>query len=160
MPRIPSPPPAPVSLPAPPPLSASTPELEWDPRLDALKVKAEPANVAPGQTYWKLVRAIYQGPDESGEKHHIYFTVLDSQGKPQANQKVWQGWPADKTDATTNEQGETNIPLWASYAPDRGESGPYSAWVDGLPSDRVSGLGLPHKRHVSFLLTWQRAIAR
>jgi hypothetical protein len=48
--------------------------------------------------------------------------------------------------------------MWASFAPDRGEQGPYSAWVDGAPSDRVSGLGLPLKHHVNFRLTWKKSV--
>jgi hypothetical protein len=147
---------------APPPklnLAASPIELEWDWRLDALGVALEPANAAPGQEYWKLVRAVYQAPDEAGGNHHIYYTLLDENQQPVANQKVWQGWPEDKTDAATNDQGESNIPLWASFAPDRNEFGPYFAWIDGLPSERVIGMGLPLKRHVSFFLTWQRTVA-
>ena len=118
----------------------------------------EPAPVPPGQLYWKLIRAEYQGPDESDGKHHIYFKVEDEQGKPLEYQRVWQGWPDDKTDATTNEAGETNIPLWASFSPEH-EAGPYTAWVDGLPSDRVTGMGLPLKRQVNFLLTWRRVLS-
>jgi LysM repeat protein len=158
------PPPLPKPGLAPPPklpnLAAPAIELEWDWRLDALGIAIEPASVAPGQEYWKLVRAMYQAPDEAGGNHHIYYAVLDENNQPVANQTVWQGWPDDKTDAATNERGESNIPLWASYAPDRDESGPYYAWVDGLPSDRVIGMGLPLKRHVNFFLTWQRTVAR
>ncbi len=156
--ELPPPEPGLATLPKLPDLDAAPLEFEWDWRLDALGVCVEPANVAPGQEYWKLVRAVYQDPGESGGNHHIYYTVLDERGQPVTYQTVWQGWPDDKTDATTNEQGETNIPLWASYAPDRGETGSYSAWVDGWACDRVTGMGLPLKRHVNFLLTWQRAL--
>ncbi|HEX7594566.1 MAG TPA: LysM peptidoglycan-binding domain-containing protein [Anaerolineae bacterium] len=154
------PPPAPILTPPPrlPDPSATPLELEWDWRLDALGAAVKPAAVDPGHAYWKLVGAVYQAPDESGGNHHIYYTVWDEHAQPLEFQRVWQGWPDDKTDAMTNERGEANIPLWASYAPDRGESGSYFAWVDGLPSDRVYGLGLPLKRHVNFLLTWQRTI--
>ncbi len=165
------PPPPPPPAPPPPPqgrpvvprpsilFDLPTPALDWDPRLDALNVRLELAPVTPGQLYWKLIRAEYQTPDESGGKHQIHYQVQNEKGEPEPFQRVWQGWPDDQTDAKTNEQGETNIPIWASYAPDRGESGPYLAWLDGLPSDRVVGMGLPQKRQVSFLLTWQRAIA-
>ena len=139
--------------------SLPVPPLDWDPRLDALKVKFEPCQISPSQFYWKLISAEYRGPDESDGKHHIYYVVQDEQGKPVEYQRVWQGWPDDKTDATTNDQGEANIPLWASYSPDRGEAGPYFAWVDGSPSDRVIGMGLPLKRQVCFVLTWRRVIA-
>jgi LysM repeat protein len=156
-----APPSKPVLAPPPkfPDLATAPLELEWDWRLDALGVMVQLASVARGQEYWKLVQAVYQSPDEAGGNHHIYYTVLDESRQPLPNQRVWQGWSDDKTDASTDEKGETNIPLWASYAPDRGEYGPYYAWVDGLPSDGVVGMGLPLKRHVNFLLTWQRTVA-
>ncbi len=145
-----APPSEPLAIPA---------QVEWDWRLDALGLAIEPAEIEPGQAYWKLVRAIYQGPGESNDEHQVYYTVVDQQNKPIEYQKVWQGWSDGATDALTNERGEANLPLWASFAPERGETGAYQAWVDGLPSDRVRGIGLPLKQHVSFLLTWKRAIA-
>ncbi len=160
-PTITEPAPAPVAAPMPPPpppeIFPTEIEFEWDWRLDALGVTLDPARVLPGRDYWKLVRAIYQAPDESGGTHHIRYSVLDENAKPVANQTVWQGWAEDKTSATTDAEGETEIPLWTSFAPEEGESGAYAAWVDGLPSDRVQGLGLPHSHHVNFVLTWQRA---
>ena len=135
-------------------------ELEWDWRLDALNVGVEPAQIEPGYTYWKLARAVYQGPDESKDRHQIFYTIVNEHNEPIEYQKVWQSWADGETEAITNEQGETNIPLWAAFAPERAERGPYVAWVDGLPSDRVLVLGLPSKRHVSFLLTWRRTTAR
>ncbi len=130
-------------------------EVDWDPRLDAVNVHVEEAKVSVGQTYWRLIRAIYEGPEESGGRHQVVYTVLDENDAPCENQRVWQGWPEDKTDAATDARGEASIPIWASYTPEE-ESGPYAAWVDGAPSDRVIGMGLPLKRHVSFVLTWQR----
>jgi hypothetical protein len=135
-------------------------ELEWDWRLDALNVTLEPAQIEPGYSYWKLVRAVYQGPDESKDAHQILYTIVNERNEPIEYQKVWQNWADGETEAITNERGETNTPLWAAFAPDHAERGPYAAWVDGLPSDRVTGLGLPSKRHVSFLLTWRRTTAR
>jgi hypothetical protein len=135
-------------------------EVEWDWRLDALNVIVEPAQVELGLTYWKLVRAVYQGPDESKDSHQVFYTVVNERNEPMELEKVRQGWADGETEAITNERGETNIPLWAGYAPDRDERGAYAAWVDGLPSDRVIGLGLPSKRHVNFLLTWRRAVKR
>ncbi|MBI4787578.1 MAG: hypothetical protein HY782_11085 [Chloroflexi bacterium] len=139
--------------------SLPVPPVDWDPRLDALRVRIEPCQCSAGEMYWKLISAEYQGPDESEGKHHIFFVTQDEQGNPVGYQRVWQGWPDDKTDATTNELGQANIPLWASFSPDRGETGPYFAWVDGLPSERVTGMGLPLKRQVCFILTWRRVIA-
>ncbi|MBM3129583.1 MAG: hypothetical protein FJ009_13270 [Chloroflexi bacterium] len=135
-------------------------ELEWDWRLDALNVTVEAAQIESGFAYWKLVRAVYQGPDEAQDGHQIYYTVVNERNEPVELQKVRQSWSDGETEAITNERGETNIPLWAGYAPERNERGAYVAWVDGLPSDRVSGLGLPSKRHVNFLLTWRHAVKR
>ncbi|MBI3740281.1 MAG: LysM peptidoglycan-binding domain-containing protein, partial [Chloroflexi bacterium] len=130
-------------------------EIDWDPRLDAVNVRVEAARVEPGKKYWRLIRAEYKSPEEAGGKHQVTFLLRDENLRPCENHKVWQGWPEDKTDATTDARGEANIPIWASYAPEK-ESGPYSAWVDGLASDRVAGMGLPLKRRVNFVLTWQR----
>jgi hypothetical protein len=134
-----------------------TAELEWDFRLDALNITMEPANVKRGDACWRLVSAVYEGPGESGETHHIFYTVLDEVNQPIANQRVWQGWSDNQTDAVTNERGQAILPLWQSFTPAEDEHGAYSAWVDGMASDRVVGLGLPLKRHVNFRLTWRRA---
>lgn len=135
-------------------------QVEWDWRLDALNVTVEPVQVESGLMYWKLVRAVYQDPGEARGAHQIVYTVVNERNEPVEYQKVKQGWADGETEALTNEHGEAHIPLWLGYAPDRDERGAYSAWVDGLPSDRVVGLGLPAKRYVSFLLTWRRAVAR
>jgi LysM repeat protein len=147
-----------MKQPAPPRAPQSRQEmdaLDWDPRLDAVNVRVEEAKVPPGQMYWRLIRAGYESPEESSGKHQIGYTVLDENGAPCENQRVWQGWPEDKTDAATDARGEATIPIWASYSPEE-ESGPYAAWVDGAPCDRVVGMGLPLKRHVNFLLTWKK----
>ena len=49
--------------------------------------------------------------------------------------------------------------MYADYNPGLGASGPYSAWAQGMPSDRVFGLGLPLKYHVNFLFTFRRTVA-
>ncbi len=150
--------PTPPPRPKPPELLTKYIQLEWDWRLDALNVSLETTTAPMGQAYWKLIRAVYQGPDESEDNHYIQYTLIDEYGDPVTDQKVWQGWSDNKTDATTNQRGETTIAAWMSYSPDEGERGPYSAWIDGLPSDIVHGIGLPRQRHVNFLLTWQRTI--
>jgi LysM repeat protein len=155
MPIMPTPP-APRP-PAPPPPPPGPRGVQVDPRLNALGVRVESADVAPGQVYWKLIRAVYQDPDESSGNHNVFYKVVDENNHPIANHKVLQAWPSDQTDATTKPDGTCDIALWASFAPDRGERGPYSAWVDGAPSDKVTGMGLPLSRNVNFLLTWQRA---
>ena len=135
-------------------------DVEWDFRLDALNVSVELAETKRGEMYWRLVSAIYEGPGEAGDSHHIFYTVLDEKQEPVANQRAWQGWSDSETDAVTNERGETAIPLWQSFSPTDGEIGPYMAWIEGLPCDRVIGMGLPHTNHVNFRLTWRRSMSR
>jgi LysM repeat protein len=148
--------PKPAAPPPPPPKPPAP--AAFDPRLGALNVRVERVTVSAGAKYWRLVKAEYQDPTQSDGNHHIYFSLIDANGKPVAFQRVAQGWAAGHEDAFTDESGRTTIAMWASYAPDRGEVGPYSAWVDGLPSDRVVGLGLPSNLHVNFRLTWQRLV--
>ncbi len=157
---VPPPPPRVASAPKPPPPPPPKPRgmSELDPRLGALNVRVLNAMVSSGQAYWKLARAEYQDPDASGGNHHIHYSVLDENGAPVPNQGVFQGWPEDQVETLTDVSGSASIALSASYSPDHGESGPYSAWVDGLPSDRVTGLGLPLGRNVTFKLTWQKAV--
>jgi hypothetical protein len=143
----------------PPPLVEPFPipdDVEWDWRLDALNVQFEPAQVRPGQAYWKLVRALYQAPDESVSNHQVSYIVLDENNQPIAGQKVRQSGDGNQNSAITDHLGRAHIPLRLAYTPEQGEAGPYLAWVDGLSSDRVSGMGLPGQRNVTFVLTWRR----
>lgn len=54
------------------------------------------------------------------------------------------------------ESGWANLPLAgsSSFAPDRGESGPW-CWAPGGAAEVVCGGGLPHKHHVSTFVVWQ-----
>ncbi len=139
------------------------PDLVWDPRLtNDLNIILQPANVSAGQPYWKLIRANYlppgNAPGQAGGRVNIYYTVLNESGKPAADQKVFQAFPTGSIPQNTGPDGTTNYPMTgdSSFDPKRGERGPYSAYVDGLPSDTVVGLGLPLKQHVVYELTWQK----
>jgi LysM repeat protein len=131
---------------------------QFDPRLAALNVRVMSAMVPTGYPYWRLVRAEYEDPTEAGGTHFVAFSVLDERGMPVPGQRVLQSWGEDQTETKTDHSGIAMIQITASYSPETGESGPYSAWVDGLPSDRVTGLGLPAHRQVNFNLTWQKAV--
>lgn len=138
--------------------------LEWDPRLGNLNITYQEATVADGQAYWKLIRAWYlpegNGPGEAQGRVNMYYTVLNENGQPVVGQRVWQEWPGDRAAKMTGDGGITDFNMSgdSSFAPDRGEHGPYIGYVDGLPSDRVNGMGLPLRRHVCFELTWRKAI--
>jgi hypothetical protein len=129
-----------------------------DPRLAALNIRVEPAQAKPGESYWKLVRAEYQDPTQSGGNHHMLYMLLDDKGKPVLVQRVFQGLADIQADSFTDAFGRAKIPMWENYYPDNGETGPYSAWIAGLPSDKIIGLGMPNGMSVNFVLTWQKSI--
>lgn len=138
------------------------PSVIWDSRLPALKVSLQPANVPDGTLYWKLIRAEYDDPfqhcGDFGADHDMFFVLTDQQGGRVVNQHVWQGWPDGTADAYSDNRGIGDIAIWSNYDPAYGP-GPYRGWVDGLPSDVVTGMGLPLKTHVSFVLHFRKTIA-
>lgn len=148
-----------AARPAPPrpPRTPST-ASPLDPRLAALNVRVEYTGVKPGEAYWKLVRAEYQDPTQSHGNHHMLYTLLDDKGRPVLVQRVFQGLAEIQADSFTDAFGRAKIPMWENYNPENGEIGPYSAWVAGLPSDKVVGLGMPNGMSVNFALTWQKTI--
>jgi len=137
--------------------AATARALYWDERLYAMRVYVAPADLSPGEGYWRLIEAVYEDDTQSGGNHNIYYTVKNASGNPQVGQTVWQGWPTGSASDVTDALGQGDIAMWASYIPEL-ESGPYRAWVDGT-SDTVHGMALPLNHHVNFLLTWQRATA-
>ena len=148
---------------APTPTATSTPRptlvpRTWDPRLDALGVRIEPAGVKRGQPYWRLVDARWANEKESEGRHSIYVEVLDTQGRRVLGQPVIFHWPGNNVNLAVEDHPEevwgTNFPMYACL-------GAYAASVGGGPSDRVVGLGLgtqetPNfKIHTSFYLTFR-----
>jgi LysM repeat protein len=131
---------------------------QFDLRLVALNVRVLNAMVPAGYPYWKLVRAEYHDSGQSDDHHYVSYSVLDEKGAPLAGQRVFQGLAEDRTETSTDSSGTAQMPISTTYSPQRGETGPYSAWVDGLPSDRVTGLGLPVNLQVDFNLVWQKTL--
>jgi len=159
-------PPAPTPVPEPtePVMAAAavapqTPRT-WDPRLDALGVRLEEAAVAPGQPYWRLVEARWANEQESQGKHHIYVNVLDENGERIIGQPVVVDWIDGQVVFKTEDKPKTecscNFQMYTVL-------GAYNFFVQGLPSDKVLGMGLGTPEmpkwtiHTSFFLTFQRA---
>jgi hypothetical protein len=130
--------------------------------LNGLGVQLVLATPQPGQAYWHLVRAIFQDVGESGGNHHIYFQALDGSWQPLAGERACVAWPDGEECVTTNAETDptqwANFPMYADYNPSLGQRGPYEAHMAGI-SDWVTGLGLPLKQHVNFLLTFQHRVA-
>ncbi|MGE5139738.1 MAG: LysM peptidoglycan-binding domain-containing protein [Rudaea sp.] len=130
-------------------------DLQLDPRLSALGVCVSPAMVVPGVLYWKLVGAAYLDPRQSSGRASVDYRLIDENGASVTGQ-VLHSSDSATVPAETDDNGIAEYPLDGSYSPERGEVGSHSAWVDGLPSDRVTGIGRPNGQAVSFRLTWQR----
>jgi hypothetical protein len=156
--------PAPTRAPATPaPISAPLTPLAWDARLDALGITYIPAPVQPGQPFWRLIRADFWDEKERQGKHHIFVNVLDENGARIIGQKVIVEWPDERLPLITEDKPapeySANFPLDVNHYPPWGTLGAFTVWVDGLPSDKVAGMGLPPKnKFVVYLLTFQRTI--
>ncbi len=127
--------------------------LQWDPRLDEFGIRLKRASARRGETVWRLVQAIYQDPTESSGNHNIYVEILDEQGRRIVGQRAWVVWEGGQTPIFTQDKP---APEYAADFPMYAKIGSYQVEVEGL-SDVVSGMGLPVRHHVNFLLTFQRA---
>jgi len=144
------------------PTRTSLPPLEWDARLDALDIKLIPATVQTGQLYWRLTKAEFWDEKQRQGKNHIFINVLDESGIRIIGQKVFIEWPGEKLILVTEDKPapeySANFPLDINHYPPWGTLGAFTASVDGLPSERVAGMGLPSmNKLVVYLLTFQRA---
>jgi hypothetical protein len=149
-----------VSTPKPVPTATLVPVI-WDPRLDKLGIQLIPAEAKAGQAYWRIVKAEFWDEKERQGKHHIFVNVLDEQGARLYGQSVIIEWPDDRVVLVTENKPEpeysVNFPLDVNHYPPWGTLGAFTASVEGLPSDKVAGMGLPPKnRFVVYLLTFQR----
>jgi len=140
------------------------PALDWDARLTLRGARIIPADVSPGQGYWRLIRARWYDPEESDGKHHIFVDIRNASNERQVGIPVRFFWSDDSyltvTEAKPGEPYAANFPMYA-IAP------AYGAHPDdGWPADSVIGMGLgsleyPDRTiHTSYGLVWQWTIAR
>lgn len=147
--------PAPTRAPAPRP---TLPPRNWDPRLEALGVRLEPAAVASGQRYWRLVEARWADEGQSAGRHSIFVNLLDAQGGCAVGQPVLVQWADGQVALIIEDRPATD---WGADFGMYNTLGSYAVCVGGTPSDRVVGLGLgtadapSFTVHTSFYLTFQ-----
>ena len=116
------------------PAQSTLPERQWDERLTQRGVTIETPTVAPGQQFWRIVKAQWWNEQESQGRHHIYVEAP-------ANTPFWALGEGSETKGDTN--GKTgfdaaNAPMWAS----EGKNG-YDVWInDGKPSESLEGVGM------------------
>jgi hypothetical protein len=129
--------------------SGANKPVNVDPKFGVRIVEAD---VAPGETYWKVVGVHHLLPEENFSKHNIYIEALDEQGNRLRNPFAWAGWtwegrrpneradpvPLDKPD---NETGGDIAIHFGQKA---------SVWIKGQnrdadeKSDRVENLHTAH----------------
>ena len=136
--------------------------LDWDDRLTLRGAALVPAQVTSGQSYWRLVKAVWYDEEESQAKHHIFVDALDMFGQRQIGVPVLivnGGSFTITTEAKPSEPYAANFPMFAR-AP------AYSASPNsGAPADHVTGMGLGDLEHpdwnihTSYGLTWQWTVA-
>lgn len=108
------------------------PPREWDARLTARGVTVETPPIAPGQQFWRVIKARWYDEQESQGRHHIY--VEAPSGTP-----FRVHWPSG--DAGGQANGLTgfdagNFPMSKSL----NEFG--VIMDDGKPSERLVGIGM------------------
>ncbi len=132
----------------------------WDSRLDRLGIGLERASVGAGQACWRLVEARWEDEAQAQGRHHIYIELKDESGNRVMGEKAEISWADGSTVLAPENKpaGEypINFPMYALL-------GSYAAKALGLPSDRVTGMGLGSieqkgfKIHTCFCLTFQRS---
>jgi hypothetical protein len=129
--------------------------MEWDNRLDPLGVNYKPNSSG----IWAATQAQYEDENEAQGQHHVWFTVLDENGRPRPGVKVFVDWVGRDVDdpptqRVTDDEGRANIDIYANLDPQK-KNGPYFAYVEAQDrSDVIAGMGLPLKHHVNFRLTF------
>lgn len=160
--RVPTQPAAPVVAAAAPaaPVPA-LPPIYWDQRIGngnqvlphLESVKLEPAAVAHGQKFWRAVSVKFEDISESGSDHTIYVKVLGEDGKRVDGKKAHltsvgglSEYPDEKP---ANDLCDCNF----NY-PMYGDGYGFNI-EDQFPSDKVSGMIMPMRRHVNYRIIFQ-----
>lgn len=147
------------------PTASATPQTDraWDPRLDQRGAELRPAVVTPGQSYWRLVKAVWFDEQESQGRINIFVDALSPEDARVVDLPVRFYWDAGEVIALT--QAKSGEPYAADF-PMQSVAPAYGAKPnDGNPADEVWGMGLGsieqpfHSIHTSYGLTWQWTVA-
>lgn len=136
--------------------------MKWDPRLTERGVSVSKAQVPVGTPVYRLVRAEYMTPEESGGNANIFVDVLDENGVRMVGAPVVQSWQdGDATQRIEEKRGERAGTSFLMTSP----GNPYHIHVGGgATSDVVQGMGLGTiaepwiKHHVGYYLVFQRVV--
>lgn len=132
----------------------------------AYGVRIVPAEVAEGESYWRVIGVHHLTPEENRGKHNVFLEALDESGQRVRNPIAWAGWtwegrrpdenaPPVRLDKPDNEPGG-NLSMWINQT--------ISAWVtdDDELSDAIVNVHTRHKDepignsigHHSFYVVW------
>ena len=123
-----------------------------------------PAEVTPGQAYWRIVYVEHYAPEKNNGMQNLFCDVLDEAGHRVYGAQILINWPGASAVATVdkpaNEPG-TNCPLWKYQVVSA------SCMWGGLDSDRIEGVHTGHPDeavgntlfHHSFEVRWQKVTA-
>lgn len=143
-------------------------EFYWDPRLDQRGAVLIPAQVQPGQGYWRLVKGVWYAENEPpfAQMHHIFVDTRDATGARQAGVPIRISSLDDatvfqvlRTELKPGEPYAANFPMYAVAPAYRARP------ADGAPADAVSGMGLGDIErprwaiHTSYGFVWRWTVA-
>lgn len=121
------------------PAQSALPPCQWDERLTQRGVTIETPTVAPGQQFWRIVKAQWWNEQESQGRHHIYVEALDESGEPLSGIPARVDWPNGLTGVHTNGRSgfdAGNFPMSKSLNEFSIDIG------DGVPSEVLTGIGM------------------
>jgi hypothetical protein len=145
------------------------PQVDWDPRLNSLPcvrlatVAEQGIRLQPGDRYWRLVKARWLNEEESRRDIQIYVDLLDEAGERIYGDTVVfenggrQTVVAERQSCCYPWDYPVKCPMFSALCS-------YTAFVEGLPSDAVVGMGLGTPEHpdwtihTGFVLTFQRTV--
>lgn len=116
------------------------------------KLRIVEANVAEGETYWKVIGVHHLLPDENRSNHNVFLEALDENGQRVKNPIAWAGWTWQGR--RDNERADP-VPLDKPIGEAAGNIALHdgqiaSVWINGQArdgkdkSDRVENLDIIH----------------
>lgn len=145
-----------------PQAAPALPPRDWDERLTQRGVTVETPQVAPGQQFWRVVKAQWFDEQQAGGRHHIYVEALDKKGNPIDAVPFEVFWPGGRATGRT----KTGRGFDAGNFPMSPSLNEFSVGIDTeYQGETVKGIGMGAETpggfnagiHTSTLVTFQLA---
>lgn len=111
--------------------------------------------------HWEIISQWYVPPEVvGGGPANVYGLLMDQKGLPLLTYRAiekdgGQAYLTPKLNDAGQAEANFNMSGDSSFAPDRGEVGPYCFRMETFPSDEACGMGIPLKRHVQYFFVFQ-----